>query len=158
MKSKKRSKKNRKKIQRKPGFVIFAEKLMENLKLLNEINECPNCKSVIENMEKICPKCGTELKTKTIEENMDYIRSYLQDVSYTQNLIIEGQTNKIEELKKIIRDLKLKLGYEICPLCSGKGSQTIMSSYPSEMFAFNPVGKTTQYCENCNGEGVIKKK
>ncbi|MFW9879290.1 MAG: hypothetical protein ACFFG0_39940 [Candidatus Thorarchaeota archaeon] len=109
MKSKKRSKKNIKKIQIKPDFVIFAEKLMENLKILNEINECPNCKSVIENNEKICPKCGTELKTKTTEENMDYIRSYLQDVSFTQNLIIEGQANKIKKLTKIIRDLKLKL-------------------------------------------------
>ncbi|MBA7553533.1 hypothetical protein ES705_46126 [subsurface metagenome] len=144
MKSKKRSKKNRKQIQRKPGFVIFAEKLMENLKLLNEINECPNCRSVIENNERICPKCGTELKTKTIEENMDYIRSYLQDVSYTQNSIIEGQANKIEELIKTIRDLKLKLGYKICPICFGEGSRTTTTSYAWDMFAFNPVGKITQ--------------
>jgi len=108
MKNKKRSKKNRKNIQRKPAFVIFAEKLMGNLKILNEINECPNCKSAIENNEKICPKCGTELKTKTIKENMDYIRSYLQDVSYTQNETIQELVNEIKRFKKIIEENELE--------------------------------------------------
>jgi RNA polymerase subunit RPABC4/transcription elongation factor Spt4 len=153
MRNKKKSKKNRKSTQRKPGFVIFAEKLMENLKFLNEINECPNCKRIIENNEKICPICGMELKTKTIEENMEYIRGYLEDVFHSQNEKIRNLSHELKRFREIIRDLKLKLGYEICPICSGEGSQTVMTT---NVFAFNPNIKTTQYCENCNGEGVIK--
>jgi len=146
------------KIKRKAPFYTFAEKLLENLKILNEVTECPNCKNKIKEDMNICSKCGIEIQNKlTYEENLDYIRAYINDVRYTQNLIIEELKQDLGRLQEIIRDLKLKLGYEKCPMCLEQGSRTITTSYPWNMFAFNPVRKTTQYCENCNGEGVIKK-
>jgi tRNA G26 N,N-dimethylase Trm1 len=157
-KNKKISKTHRKSTQMKSGFVIFAEKLMENLKTFNEIKKCPNCNSVIENNEKICPQCGTELNIKTIEENMEYIRGYLQDVNYTMHEIISEHVREIYKLKEVIKDLKLKLGYEICSKCLGKGSRIIKTEHSWNIFAFDPQTYTTQNCEHCNGEGVIKKK
>jgi hypothetical protein len=158
MKHRKSSEKNRKNIQKKPAFANFAEKLIENLKILNEINECPHCKSTIENNEKICPKCGTELKIKSIEENLEYIRAYLQDVNYTMHERIGQHVRENIRLKEEIKDLKLKMGYETCSKCSGEGSSVITIEHSWDMFAFNPRKITSQNCKYCNGEGIIKKK
>jgi len=144
---------------KKAPFFVFADKLLKNLRIMNEVDKCQNCNKKIDKNINICPHCGSIIENKkTYEENLDYIRAYINDVSYTQNEIIHELELYIKRLVKTIGNLKLKLGYEICPICFGKGSRTIITSYPLDMFAFNPVSKTTQYCENCNGEGVIKKK
>jgi len=91
----------KKRVIQKASFLIFAEKLMENLKILNEIKACPNCKNIIESNIKICNKCGTELKEKlTFEENMNYIRAYIQDIRYAHD---DTTQRLIENYKRIIR-------------------------------------------------------
>lgn len=103
-----KKKKISKNLQEQPIFALFAEKLMENIKNFNEIKECPNCKSIIENKEKICPQCGTELKSKSFEENMAFIRSYLLDMSYTQNELIQVLGMEIKRMYRIIEENRLE--------------------------------------------------
>lgn len=75
-------------IQKAPSF-IMAEKLIENLAILNQYSECPNCKKEIKKNHTICEKCGQELENiLTYEENLDHIRDYLHDKIYTQTEII----------------------------------------------------------------------
>ena len=89
--------------------MISNAKILENVAILNQYSECPNCKKEIKKNQNICEKCGHELENiLTYEENLDYIRIYLQDVSYTQNLTIQGQANEIKKLTKIIRENNLE--------------------------------------------------
>jgi len=107
---------------KKAPFYVLAEKLLENLRIINKINECQNCKKIVGKDIRICPYCGSILENKkTYEKNLDYIRSYINDVGDTQNEIIHGLEQYIKRLVRIIRTLKLKLGYEICPKCNGEG-------------------------------------
>ena len=71
---------------------------------------------------RVCPYCGSILKNKkNYEENLDYIRAYINDVGDTQNQIIHELEQYIKRLVRIIKTLKLKLGYQICPRCNGEG-------------------------------------
>lgn len=107
MKSKKKKNKNIR--SRKAPFFVLADKLLENLKEINKIKECTNCGNVIEHPTKICHKCGSEIKNKlNYEENMEYIRAYIQDKIYTQNEIIQGLSRKLSEYKKIIEENELE--------------------------------------------------
>ncbi|MFX1327978.1 MAG: hypothetical protein ACFE91_07520 [Promethearchaeota archaeon] len=103
-----KKKKNKNIRTRKAPFYVLAEKLMENLRILNEVKECPDCKTLIEENMKICPKCGNEFKDRlTYEENMEYIRGYIQDKIYTQNEIIHELDNKLTKYEKIIEENEL---------------------------------------------------
>ena len=100
----------KKKVIQKAPFFIFAEKILENIAILNKYSECPNCKNEIKKNQIICEKCGHELGNKlTFEENMNYIRAYIQDIRYTQD---EATQKKIEIYEKIIegflKDWKLQ--------------------------------------------------
>ena len=133
---------------KKAPFYVLAEKLLENLRIMNEDNECQNCKKIIDKNIRVCPYCGSIIENKKIyEENLDYIRAYINDVRYTQNQIIHELEHYIKRLVRIIRTLKLKLGYEICPRCSGTGKTTLLWTVNDNM---------KQKCPKCNGEGLIE--
>jgi len=141
--------------KRKAPFFVLAEKLMENLRILNKIKDCPNCKTVIEENMKICPKCGNDIKNKlTYDENMDYIRKYLIDVRYTGSVIIHEKKQEIKKLREIIRDQNLEMGKKICSECNGTG--IIYVEHPGFMFAFNPNERVERRCSNCRGKGIIQ--
>jgi len=107
---------------KKAPFYVLAEKLLENLRIMNKINECQNCKKKVDKDIRVCTYCGSIMENKIIyEENLDYLRAYINDVRFTQNQIIHELEQYIKRLVRIIRTLKLKLGYEICPRCNGEG-------------------------------------
>ena len=148
-----RKNKNIRSRSRKAPFYVLAEKLMENIRILNEIKVCPDCKTVIEENMKICPKCGNEIKNKlTYEENMDYIRKYLIDVRYTGSVEIHELKQEIKKLREIIGNQNLEMGKEVCFKCNGTGR--IYVKNPHRMFAFNPNYTVEQRCPNCNGTGI----
>jgi len=145
-----------KKRSRKAPFYVLADKLLENIRILNEIKECPDCKTIIEEKMKICPKCGNEIKNKiTYEENLDYIRAYIQDVRYTGSVEIYGLKQDLKKLKEIIRNQNILLGKPICSECGGTG--IVYGKYPYFMFPFNPDQKVEGTCPNCWGKGIIEK-
>ena len=91
----------KKKVIQKAAFFIFAEKILENIAILNKYSECPNCKNEIKMNLIICEKCGHELGNKlTFEENMNYIRAYIQDIRYAHD---DTTQRLIENYKRIIR-------------------------------------------------------
>lgn len=143
-----RKRKIKKKVIQKAPFFIFADKILENVAMLNKYSECPNCKNEIKKTQIICEKCGQELGNKrTYEENLNYIRAYLHDKMYTQTEILQKLDQEIKTLKEIAKDVKLKSGYEICQKCNGTGIITVSSPLPLNI---------KHKCPKCKGERIIE--